>query len=95
MLSFSSIFFSYFSIIEVSKNISDPEEVRDLLKEMGTTAGMMGVNLGGPGKDNESWEQVEKGNGYKKSKPSNLPGTEAKTKKAILKASIRSKLKKR
>jgi hypothetical protein len=70
------------------------EEVRDLLKEMGTTAGMMGVNLGGPGKDNESWEKMEKGYGYKKSKASNLPNLSGKkSKKAVLKASIRSKLK--
>ena len=72
------------------------EEVRDLLKEMGTTAGMMGVNLGGPGKDNESWEKMEKGYGYKKSKASNLPNLSGKkTKKQILKQSIRNKLKKR
>ena len=70
------------------------EEVRDLLKEMGTTAGMMGVNLGGPGKDNESWEKMEKGYGYKKSKASNLQNLSGKkSKKAVLKASIRSKLK--
>jgi len=66
------------------------EEVRDLLKEMGTTAGMMGVSLGGPCKDDESWEKVEKGYGYKTPKSSGL-----KTKKEVLKQSIRNKLKKR
>ncbi len=72
------------------------EEVRDLLKEMGTTAGMMGVNMAGPQKDNESYEQIEKGYGYIKAKPSNLPNLSGKTsKKAVLKASIRSKLNKR
>ena len=68
------------------------EEVRDLLKEMGTTAGMMGVNLAGPGKDQESYEKMEKKYGYISSKPSKLPGD---SRKSILKQSIRNKLKKK
>tara|TARA_R110000824_G_scaffold69398_2_gene178925 strand:- start:599 stop:1111 length:513 start_codon:yes stop_codon:yes gene_type:complete len=68
------------------------EEVRDLLKEMGTTAGMMGVNLAGPGKDQESYEKMEKKYGYISSKPSKLPGD---SRKSILKKSIRNKLKKK
>jgi hypothetical protein len=72
------------------------EEVRDLLKEMGTTTGMLGVNLGGPGKDQKSYEKLERGYGYKTSTPSNLPNLQGKkSKKAILKASIRSKLRKK
>jgi hypothetical protein len=72
------------------------EEVRDLLKEMGTTAGMMGVNLAGPGNDENSYEKLEKGYGYIKAKPSKLPNLSGKkSKKAILKASIRNKLKKK
>lgn len=67
-------------------------EVRDLLKEMGTTAGMMGVNLGGSTKDDESWEKMEKGYGYKSPKSSKLPGD---SRKNILKQSIRNKLKKK
>ena len=67
-------------------------EVRDLLKEMGTTAGMLGVNLGGSTKDDESWEKMEKGYGYKSSKSSKLPGD---SRKSILKQSIRNKLKKK
>ena len=68
------------------------EEVRDLLKEMGTTAGMMGVNLAGPGKDQESYEKMEKKYGYISSKASKLPGD---SRKNILKQSIRNKLKKK
>jgi hypothetical protein len=69
------------------------EEVRDLLKEMGTTAGSMGgVNLAGPGKDQESYEKMEKKYGYISSKPSKLPGD---SRKNILKQSIKSKLRKR
>ena len=67
-------------------------EVRDLLKEMGTTAGMLGVNLGGSTKDDESWEKMEKGYGYKSTKPSTLPGD---SRKSILKQSIKNKLKKK
>tara|TARA_R110001583_G_scaffold29527_1_gene103382 strand:+ start:343 stop:855 length:513 start_codon:yes stop_codon:yes gene_type:complete len=68
------------------------EEVRDLLKEMGTTAGMMGVNLAGPGKDQESYAKMEKKYGYISSKPSKLPGD---SRKSILKQSIRNKLNKK
>jgi hypothetical protein len=64
------------------------EEVRNLLKEM-TTAGMLGVNMAGPGNTKTSWEKVEKGYGYK---PSLLPGT---SRKNVLKQSIRAKLKNR
>lgn len=67
------------------------EEVRNLLKEM-TTAGMMGVNLGGPAKDNASWEKMEKGYGYQPTKKPTLPGN---SKKEVLKQSIRSKIKRR
>mgnify|MGYP003624747149 FL=1 len=67
------------------------EEVKSLLKEM-TTAGMMGVNLGGTSKDSESWEKVEKGNGYKASKASKLPGD---SRKKVLKSAISAKLRKR
>ena len=63
-------------------------EVRDLLKEM-TTAGMMGVNLAGPQKDDTSWEKVEKKAGYLTAKAG------AKTRKQVLKQSIRSKLRKK
>ena len=68
------------------------EEVRDLLKEMGTTAGMMGANLAGPGKAGKSYAEMEKKYGYISSKPSKLPGN---SRKSILKQSIKSKLKKR
>lgn len=61
------------------------EEVKSLLKEM-CTAGMMGANLGGPAKGDDSWEQVEKGNGYKTPKTS---------RKDILKTAIKGKLKNR
>ena len=63
------------------------EEVKSLLKEM-TSCGMMGANLAGSQEDDESSEKLEKGYGYISAKP-------AKTKKEILKQSIRSKLKKR
>ena len=65
------------------------EEVRDLLKEMGTTAGMMGVNLAGPGKVDTSYEKIEKGYGYTK------PTSSGKSRKSILKQSIKAKLKNR
>jgi len=64
------------------------EEVRDLLKEMGTTTGMLGVNMAGPQKDNESYEKMEKRYGYISAKP-------AKTRSEVLKQSIRNKLKKK
>jgi len=65
------------------------EEVRDLLKEMccGTTTGMIGTNMGGAKSDYAS--KLEKKYGYMQSKPA-----PAKTRKAVLKASIRSRLKK-
>mgnify|MGYP000114827547 CR=1 FL=1 len=63
------------------------EEVKSLLKEM-TSCGMMGANLGGPTKDSSSEEEPKSSSGYITSKPS-------KTKKEVLKQSIRSKLKKR
>ena len=74
------------------------EEVRDLLKEMSaaaTTTGQIGTNMAGPQKNDTSVEKIEKSYGYIKSTPSTLPGTEARTKKAVLKASIRNKLSKR
>ena len=65
------------------------EEVRDLLKEMccGSTAGMMGTKMGDMKSDYVS--KLEKKYGYKQSTPA-----PAKTKKAILKASIKARLKK-
>lgn len=60
------------------------EEVMRLLKE--NFSGNMGVNLGGPAKDSASWDNVEKGNGYKTSKTS---------RKDILKTAIKGKLKNR
>lgn len=63
------------------------EEVRDLLKEM-STAGAMGVNLAGPQKDDSCIGKEEKKYGYISARP-------AKTKKDILKQSIKSKLKRR
>ena len=71
------------------------EEVKSLLKEMtaaATMSGNIGVNLGGPAKDEESWEGMEKKYGYKKSIPSKLPGD---SRKSILKNSIKNRLKKR
>ena len=71
------------------------EEVKTLLKEMtaaATMSGNIGVNLGGPAKDEESWEGMEKKYGYKKSIPSKLPGD---SRKSILKNSIKNRLKKR
>ena len=65
------------------------EEVRDLLKEMGTTAGMMGVNMAGPTKADTSYEKIEKKAGYIKAAPS------TKSRKSILKQSIKAKLKNR
>ena len=67
------------------------EEVRDLLKEM-TTAGSLGVNMAGPQKDDESWAAMEKSYGYKPTKKPTLPGD---SRKAVLKQSIRAKLKNR
>ena len=61
------------------------EEVKSLLKEM-TTAGMMGVNMGGTSKDSVSWEKVERGNGYITPKTS---------RKDVLKKAIKGKLKNR
>lgn len=61
------------------------EEVRDLLTEM-TTCGTIGVNLAEP--SGEAFEKTEKRHGYK-------TPTKLKTKKAILKASIASRLKRR
>lgn len=69
------------------------EEVRDLLKEMGTTAGMMGVNLAGPKMDQESYAKMEKSYGYQATKKPNLPNNN--TRKSVLKNSIKSKLKRR
>jgi len=66
------------------------EEVKSLLKEM-TTAGMMGVNMGGTTKDSESWEKMEKSYGYKSSKSSKLPGD---SRKKVLKSAISAKLRK-
>jgi len=63
------------------------EEVRDLLKEM-STAGMMGVNMAGPQKDDSCISKTEKKYGYISARPAN-------SKKDILKQSIRSKLKRR
>ena len=64
------------------------EEVKSLLKEM-CTAGMMGVNMGGPAKDDESWDKVEKGNGYK------TPKTSKTSRKDVLKTAINAKLRNR
>ena len=64
------------------------EEVKSLLKEM-CTAGMMGVNMGGPAKDDESWDNVEKGNGYK------TPKTSKTSRKDVLKTAIKGKLRNR
>ena len=69
------------------------EEVRDLLKEMGTTAGMMGVNMGKSSDDMSRCDKVgrqgrEKDSGY-------LTANPAKSRSQILKQSIRNKLKKR
>jgi len=58
------------------------EEVRDLLKEM-TSTGMIGTSLSQP--KGKSVEEIEKRYGYKKATP-------AKTRKSILKASIKSRL---
>jgi hypothetical protein len=63
------------------------EEVRDLLKEM-STAGMMGVNMAGPQKDDNCISKTEKKYGYISARPAN-------SKKDILKQSIKSKLKRR
>ncbi len=60
------------------------EEVRDLLKEM-TTTGSIGTNLAGPSGD--AFKAVEKKYGYK------LPSPAKKSRKEILKASIKSRLK--
>lgn len=64
------------------------EEVRDLLKEMccGTTTGMLGTTMGGAKGDYASG--IEKKYGYIQSKPA-----PAKTRKQVLKASIKAKLK--
>ena len=67
------------------------EEVKNLLKEM-TTTGMLGVNLAGPQKKEDSWASQEKSYGYKSSTPSKLSGDSRKT---VLKNSIKSKLKNR
>ena len=63
------------------------EEVRDLLKEM-TSTGSIGVNMAGPQKDSNSWAKIEKKYGYLTAKP-------AKTRKQVLKQSIRNKLKRK
>ena len=63
------------------------EEVRDLLKEM-STAGMMGTNMAGPQKEDSCITKTEKKYGYISARP-------AKSKKDILKQSIRSKIKKK
>lgn len=63
------------------------EEVRDLLKEM-STAGMMGTNMAGPQKEDGCITKTEKKYGYISARP-------AKSKKDILKQSIRSKVKKK
>ena len=63
------------------------QEVKSLLTEM-TTCGMMGVNMAGPQKDSTSWEATEKEYGYITPKTS-------KTRKDVLKQSIRAKLKKK
>ena len=63
------------------------EEVRDLLKEM-STAGMMGVNMAGPQKDDGCIGKTEKKYGYISARPAN-------SKKDILKQSIRNKLKRK
>jgi hypothetical protein len=64
------------------------EEVRDLLKEMccGTTAGMLGTKMGDA--KSEYASKLEKKYGYIQSKSA------PKTRKQILKASIKAKLKK-
>jgi len=67
-----------------SQLISLLEEVRDLLREM-TTTGMIGTNMAGPQSD--AFKATEKKYGYKTCSP-------AKSRKAILKASIKSRLKK-
>ena len=63
------------------------EEVRDLLKEM-SYAGMMGTNMAGPQKDDSCITKTEKKYGYISARP-------AKSKKDILKQSIKSKVKKK
>lgn len=64
------------------------EEVRDLLREMccGTTAGMLGTKMGDA--KGEYVAKIEKKYGYIQSKPA-----PAKTRKAVLKASIKNRLK--
>jgi len=67
------------------------EEVRDLLKEMSaaaTTTGQIGTNMAGPQKDDSCIGKEEKKYGYISARP-------AKSKKDILKQSIKSKLKRR
>lgn len=63
------------------------QEVKGLLIEM-TTCGMMGVNMAGPEKASTSWAATEKEYGYTTPKKS-------KTRKNVLKQSIRAKLKKK
>jgi hypothetical protein len=62
------------------------EEVRDLLTEM-TTCGSIGVNLAEP--KGEAFEKTEKRHGYMS------PTNSKKSKKAVLKASIAARLKRR
>lgn len=67
------------------------EDVKTLLKEMSaamTTCGSIGSNLAGPQKANKDHTKQEKQQGYLSAKP-------AKTKKEVLKQSIRSKLRKK
>tara|TARA_R110000744_G_scaffold132210_1_gene240439 strand:- start:1027 stop:1551 length:525 start_codon:yes stop_codon:yes gene_type:complete len=66
------------------------KEVRNLLQEM-TTAGGIGVNLGGPQKPS-AWENIEKSYGYKKSKKAS---SSKKSRKALLKKSIKNRLRRK
>ena len=67
------------------------EEVRDLLREMtaaSTFSGNIGTSMAGPQKDSNSWAKIEKKYGYLTAKP-------AKTRKQVLKQSIRCKLRRK
>jgi len=63
-------------------------DVKALLQEM-TTAGMLGTNMAGPQPAGTSFAKIEASYGYKK------PKKAKKTRKQVLKSSIRSKIKKK
>ena len=68
------------------------EEVKSLLLEMtaaATTSGQIGTNFAGGSTKEEDWKEIEKGYGYKLP---TLSSKKSKSKKAILKQSLRDKV---